>query len=82
MEGDKKKMNVDKRGKDMAGMKWRCCHEDSSPRGNSRPLCAAGHPRVSVHIGRGIHSFLSPTVYASLFILRNKLILLPLACDG
>lgn len=63
-EGDKKKINVDKRGKDMAGMKWRCYHEDHSPWGNSCPSCAADYPGV----GRGNHPCLSPTVYASLFI--------------
>lgn len=62
-------MNVDKRGKDTAGMKWRCYHKDRFPCGNSHLLCAAGHPGVSIHIGRG--SCLSPTVYASLFILKK-----------
>lgn len=65
-------MNVDKRGKDTVGMKWKCCHKDRFPCGNSHPLCAAGYPGVSMYIGRGIHPCLSPTVYPRLFILRQQ----------
>lgn len=66
-------MNVDKRGEDTTGMKWRYCHKDRSPCGNSRPLCAAGQPRVSMYIGRGIHPCLSPTLYARLFIFSQQI---------